>query len=239
MKKTGWRAVACATALGLAAWSGAQAGTVTFDDIAPNIFADGDSFTSGGFSFAASTSPAGLGGLVGSATDNAGFLFGVGPTNAASQFYAGLNDAGVTMTTGNDRALIIKGFDASFLPAVPGFYLEGEQPAGLFAFYETAAGISGLESWFLGAADANGLFAFDTISGAALGGLAQPLRSVTFIGCHVDGQGNCLPAPFANNGNLAQFAIDNINAELPEPGSLMLAALGLGLAGVARRRTAR
>lgn len=235
MKKSAWRALACATAMGLAAWSGAQAATVTFDDIAPNIFADGDTFSSGGFSFAASTLPAGLGGLVGTATDNPGFLFGVGPTNANSQFYAGLNDAAVTMTTGNDRALIIKGFDASFLPSVPGFYAEGDQPAGLLAVYETFAGVVGSEAWLLGGADVDGLFAFGNISGAALGALAQPLRSVTFFACHDDGTGLCSNPV----GNLAQFAIDNIEAELPEPGSLALAALGLGLAGIARRRTAR
>ena len=234
MKKFEWRSLACAAALGLATLLPAQAGTVTFEDVAADsIFTDGDTFSSGGFAFTATSLFTPPGGLVGTASGAVGFAFGAAPTNADGQFYSGLNDGGVTMTTGNDRFLLLSGFDISFLPALPGFYAEGDSPAVIIAAFEDADGNFGTEFFGVGSADVDGLFAFRTISGAALGGLNQPLKSVTFFACHADANGDCFN-PF---DNLAQFSLDNIRAEIPEPGVLLLAALGLGLCGVTRRRS--
>ena len=83
-----------------------------------------------------------------SSTVRSGFnLFGNAPTNASSQFYAGLNDGALTMTTGNDRALFIDGFEFSFIPAVLGFYDEGEVPGYLVALYTTFAGATDYEAF--------------------------------------------------------------------------------------------
>ncbi len=220
-------------ALGLAAVAPAHADLVTFDNVDPNIFAIGEHFNSGGFRFEqASVYDSGLG--FGVVDDPSAFLYGVAPTNADSQFYAGLNDGGVTMKKpGTNRAFYIDGFQFSFVPALTGIYAEGEAPGYLVAMFTTLAGDESLEFFEFSAADANGAFAFSTLGLADLGGLAQSLRSVTFFACMMfDGQ--CYyPA-----GNEAQFALDNIYATaVPEPGTLGLALLGLGLmAGVARRR---
>ncbi len=229
MKKQIWRAWLClAAVLGLAAGTSARAELVTFEDVTPpSPFGDGESFVSGGFLFTQV-------GMFGVVDGPAGFsVFGNAPTNAVDQFYAGLNDTGVTMTTGNDRALFIDGFDFSFVPFVTGFYPENYSPGALLAYYETFSGALGMEYWFFSGADANGAFAFSTVGSGALAG--QALRSVTFIACVFDEGGVCInPAD-----NLAQFALDNIYARVPEPGSLGLALAGLALmGGLARRRKA-
>jgi hypothetical protein len=234
MKKFEWRSLACAAALGVAALLPAQAGTVTFEDVAADsIFGDGDTFSSGGFAFRATSLFTPPGGLVGTASGAVGFAFGVAPTNADGQFYSGLNDGGVTMTTTYGSILLIKGFDLSFLPALAGFYDEGDSPALVIARFVDADGNAGEEAFGVGGADVDGLFAFRTVSGAELGGLSQPLRSVTFSACHADQFGLCVN-PI---DNLGQFSLDNIRAEIPEPGVLLLAALGLGLCGATRRRS--
>ena len=220
----------CALFLGAAlgtAIAPAQADVVTFDDVSQGFFNVGDSFTSGS-DFRFTTALADFGAVA----DSGSLLFGNAPTNANSQFYAGLNDGGVTMATVSTRAFYIDEFEFSFIPAAPGVFQEDYVPGSLLARYVTWGGISGEEIFDFSAADPDGLFAFSVGKGGA-GGLNQALWSVTFLACLYDVDGNCVnPA-----GNEAQFAIDNIYARVPEPGSLGLALLGLGLmAGVARRR---
>lgn len=220
-------------ALGLAAIAPAHADLVTFDNVDPSIYAIGEHFNSGGFRFEqASVFDAGLG--FGVVDDPSAFIYGVAPTNAASQFYAGLNDGGVTMKKpGTNRAFYIDGFEFSFIPALTGIYAEGEVPGVLVAAFTTLAGDQGLEFFDFSAADADGAFSFSTLGLADLGALAQALRSVTFFAAISFDGDLYYPA-----GNEAQFALDNIYATaVPEPGSLGLALLGLGLmAGAARRR---
>ena len=229
-----WGAWVLGAALSLAATSPAQADLVTFDDILPSAYGPTETFSSGGFAFEQEDDfgygPAGGFGVVDNA---AAYLSGNAPTNAMSQFYGGLNDGALTMTTGNDRALFIDGFQFSFIPAVPGLYLEGEVPGYLVALYTTFAGATtDFELFAFSGADANGAFAFSTIGLGGLGKLAQGLRSVTFFACF----GSVSSCTWPAEGQ-SQFALDNIYARVPEPGSLGLALLGLGLmAGVARRR---
>lgn len=228
MKKQIFRAwLSLAAVVGLAAGTSAQADLVTFDDVVPpSPYGDGESFVSGGFLFTQD-------GDFGVVDGPMGFLFGNAPTNAVDQFYAGLNDTAVTMTTGNDRALFIDGFDFSFVPFVTGFYPENYVPGALLAYYETFSGATGMTYWLFSGADANGAFAFSTVGSGDLAG--QALRSVTFVACVWDEGGVC-SNPM---DNLAQFAIDNIYARVPEPGSLGLALAGLALmGGLARRRKA-
>ncbi len=246
MNPSSWRIWLGAAAISLAALGPACANVVTFDD-APtgidSIFEDGQAFTSGGFRFV----PTALflqavpGALVGAISDAGSMLLGTPPTNADGHFYAGFNDGGVTMTTGNDRALIIDGFDAAFIPFVSGFYSEGLRAGRLIAFYEEFnSAVTGFEIFDLSAADANGEFAALTTSGAGLGALqGRALASVTFFACVFESNG--FGAVFCANpstANDAWFALDNINARVPEPPTLSLVAGLIGLM-VARRRLIR
>jgi len=241
MNSSSWRTWLGAAAISLAAFCPAHANVVTFDD-APtgldSIFEDGQTFVSGGFRFAPTALflPAVPGTLVGAISDAASMLFGAPPTNADGRFYAGYNDGGVTMTTGSDRALFVDGFDAAFVPFVPGFYAEGSFAGLLVAFYEEFnSAASGFEVFDLAAADANGEFETVTITGAGLGALQdRALASVTFFACVFEGVSCFNPSTF----NDAWFALDNISARVPEPPTWLLVASLLGLL-VARRRVSR
>lgn len=224
MGKMNWRALACAAAMGLAAAAPASAGTVTFEDVTPNLFGNGDSFTSGGFSFK-------VGGDFGGVDSSAGFFYPA-PLGSDGQFYTGLNDSAVTMTAGNGLWSRIHGFDFSFVSPFP--LGPTMSPGALVAMGIDSAGAAFTQIWDFGDSDANGDFGFRSIDVSTLGALSGFVKSVTFLACLYDGNGFCVnPA-----SNQAQFSIDNIHAELPEPASLALVIGALGLLGATRRKAA-
>ena len=237
MKTVSWRPWVGALALALAGIQPALAGTVTFES-APvgldSLFEHGQSFSSEGFLFTPTSGfnlPA-VGALVGAINDAGSALIGLQPTNVDGRYYAGYNDGALTMSTGNGRALLLSGFDFSFMPFAGGFYGLGDVPGALVASYVAFDGSTGLETFLFGAADAAGAFAYSTVSGAALGALAGPLNSVSFFACVVE-NGFCVnPSSFGD----AWFALDNIRAEVPVPSTLPLVALALVCAGALRTR---
>ena len=234
MKKLAWRASLCAGALSALAAVPALAGVVTFDDVAPNLFFGGDTFTSGGFSFTVTSGAAlpllgeqGGFGIVDTAASLSSFSNA--PTGNSTQFYAGLNDNAITLT-GSTPVISLTGFDFAFIPPVPA-------PGAISGYLLAAAWIDvagsfGVNFYDFGLADLNGDWAFITANTAAPSfGVAMPsfVRTVSFLACEVQG-GLCI-GPSNNQG---QFALDNVQAELPVPGTLLLA--GLGLAGLAATR---
>jgi hypothetical protein len=234
MMKARWVALVGAMVLGCSLLTPAHAGVVTFDDMSPDFYVGDTNFRSRDFHFTATSGLTPPGGLVGVIDTADAFAFGNAPTNAMDQFYAALNDGGLTMTAGR-RSLTLKGFEFGFITPLPFVYPEGYAPGLLVAFYVTDSGDEGYQTFEFSPADVDGLFAFSSIGSGDLGALrGQGLRSVTFLSCIYDGD-DC----FLDAFNQSQFAIDNISAG-PEPGSLGLLVLSLGMmAGAARRRTLR
>jgi PEP-CTERM motif len=230
MKPTLWQMALCAAGVAAAVASPAMASTVTMEDVAPGTFylPDG-TFSRGGATFTVNFG-------TGVIDTVAAFGAGVGldaapPKGNDSQFFIGLNDASVTLTSSNDRVLRVMGFDFGFVAALTALFAPGEEAGAMVASYVDLAGVAGAEVWSFGAADARGQFSFLSTSGT--GALAAGVRSVEFFACTANAAGQCV----RSNGNFSQFAIDNI--DIPEPGSLALAALALGIAGGVRARRAR
>lgn len=220
-------------ALALGAAATAQAGVVDFEDVAPNFFLPGDSFTSGADMLF--TVPALGVGIIDSA---AGFAsFGNAPTGNNSQFYGGLNDNNVKMERADGRAFSLTGFDFGFITPAP--VRGAASPGFLVALWEGYDGSSGLYGFDLGSADANGKWPFLQADWSAPSvnftmSTAGVLRSVEFLVCISNG----VTCDWPSN-NLAQFGLDNIEYQLPVPGTWLLAGLGLAGLAASRRRAVR
>jgi hypothetical protein len=226
MKTGPWRAWLVAAMAGLVMAMPARAATVEFEDVAPTLFS-GSTITSGGFDFASA-------GTGFSGVDGAGaFVFGNAPVNADGQFLFMLNGDGMAMRASNSKRFYLHGFDASFIAPLGGAGA-GILPGELHVAGKKKDGSVVMDVLSFSASDANGDFSFDGFGSGALGG--QWLLEVAFAACVFQNDGSCsfdaLDVP-------PQFALDNVNAHVPEPASALLAILALGAAGAAVRRRQR
>jgi hypothetical protein len=223
MTAASWRGALCAACLSVMAILPAKAAVVTFEDVAPTLFS-GDSIVSGGFRFTSS-------GTGFSGVDNASaFVFGNAPANADGQFLFMLNNDGIVMSSGS--GFLLRGFDASFIAPLGGLGA-GILPGQLLVLAQTLTGALLNQAFEFTASDANGDFNFASLVASALDG--QVLEAVGFFACVYDAAGACV---FDALDVPAQFALDNLRVDIPEPGTLALLALALVAAGAFSRRRA-
>lgn len=219
-------AAAALTCLGVS-----QAAVMTLESIAPgSILFAGEAYTELGHTLSVNSD-------AGVIDTSAAFGPGVGldlagPTGNGSQFFIGLNDASVTLKAVGGDAFGLAGFDFGFVSALTDLFSPGDTAGLLVGLYEEAAtGNTGVMSWSFGAADGNGQFGFQSLGLADMGVLSRGMRSVELFACTANAAGDCV----SPNQNFGQFALDNINF-VPEPGSLALVMLALGLTGGLRAR---
>lgn len=226
MRKLGLAALTCAAMAAAAFAPAARADVVTFDDVLQDFGGAGYVVSSSGFNFT-------IGGSFGGITDAQAFAPGTAPTGNATQFGAGFNDSSLTMTNSAGTQFRLDGLSLAFIPPVP---FDAGFEAG--ALVIEALGIDGVTRSFLADFGLSGTdgWAFASVAFDSLDDIGSHfLQSVRFSACLYDGLGNCTP----DTQNIAAFAIDDVGTTLPEPGSLALAALALGVAGSFRRRAPR
>lgn len=214
----------------LAACGTASAGLLTFDDLAPTIYAGGDLVSQTDVSATVLGDPAGFAGALANGADPFSCSVTACPGGNASNYFAGLNDGGLNLSAGG-RFVSLKSLDFSFVGPMP--------ITGLANFGQLVVeglGLDGntvVESREFGAADANGEFSFASWDLSA-GFASTWFSGVNVYACLYTANGDCVnPA-----GNQAQFAVDNLAYAVPEPSSIALVGLSLaGLAALRRRRS--
>lgn len=209
-----------ALSLGLSALT-ASAAPVNFEDVTPTLFSassvtsQGYKLTSAGEGFSGVDSAAGFS------------VMGNAPTNANSQFLYALNNDRVTLSREDGQKFSLFGFDAGFIAPYGGIGVDID--AGeLWLVGDTGSGMVADGFWF-GLSDQAGNWNLNNYQTQNL--LNVSVFSITFLACVYDDTG----CNFTSDQIvLPQFALDNLN--VPEPGTLVLAALALGAVGVTRRR---
>ncbi len=239
---TRFKKLAGCTLVGAAAMlsAPAHAGLANLDAQLPMVYNHGESFADGGLKFTARISAfaqslgisEGMGGEILSSDDpnSCGAVLDC-PTGATGNYYAGWNDGSVDVgRAGNFYNLRSLRF-AFFAPT--GGLADGSY-GQLVLHATTEDGSSVTRSAGFAGQDGNGHFMFSTwMLDDAFAALR--LTNVNISACLFDGNGGCFNmAEWAPNA--AQFAIDDLQVELPLPGSAPLLLLGLaGLAAIRRR----
>ena len=152
----------------------------------------------------------------------------------ATSYLTALNDAEVTLVHVS-RVFSLSTFDASFAPPAFLDFSGVHVHLSLVGTKVDGSTVGGLVDLVEGA---NGNFNFSTSNLANLfGDTFSLLTSLTFSACFETGLNQCeRGGEFLNS---AQFAIDNLALEIPEPSVLWLTAFGFGALALSRRRRNR
>jgi hypothetical protein len=228
--------------VGAAAMLGASAhaSVANLDTQTPLVYNHGEKFLDGGLAFTAQISAYvqslgitdGMGGAIldGSNPNSCGAVIDC-PSGNSSKYYAGWNDGSVDVQR-SGGFYNLSSLRFSFFAPVAG------QPDGSYGQLvlrgTTDDGSSVTRSADFAGQDGNGHFLFSTWNLDA-DFAALRLTNLNISACLFDGNGGCQNmadwAPYA-----AQFAIDDLDVQLPLPGSAPLLLLGLaGLAAMRRR----
>ena len=221
----------------------AYADIVNFDTLAPAAYLSGETISESGYSMLFVEGPVaaelGLVGGVGTIIDNnnpASCDIIACPLGASGNYLGVFNDGGVRFShQGELSGFTLTGFDFAFIapaPVGPGNY--GQLQLSGVNWQGTTI-TTRLD--FPGQND-NGAFLFGSaVLDAAFRGYV--FSALTINACIYGGEGVCQNSWDNPAWNQAQFALDSLNlTAVPEPASLLLAALGLGALGLSRRRQA-
>jgi hypothetical protein len=153
------------------------------------------------------------------------------PVNNTGTYYGALNDGLIDLTRRDGHWFSLKSFDASFIGG-----------SANLSSYPSVSGLLRVQGWTSTGASAYQDFLLDgpTAGGFTFGHYNVPtaFANMHFVEAAVFGftcntSGNCN----AFTTNRGQFAIDNIDTNVPEPGTAAMVGLGLmGLLGALRRR---
>ena len=236
------KTLACGTLLGAAALlaAPAHASLASFETSPPKVYDHGQTFQDGALTFTAQLATylqeagfnEGLGGVVlDSGNPNSCGAVNDCPSGTTGNFYAGVNDGSVNVErAGGFYAL--RSLRFSFFTPIGG--VDDGSYGQLVLTGTTTDGLTVTRSADFAGQDIDGHFMFSTWTldddFAAL-----KLSNLNISACLFDGNGGCYNmaewAPFA-----AQFAIDDLQVDIPLPGSAPLLLLGLAGLAVLRRR---